>query len=213
MWTYCWYSDPDPNAPCPWRTWYDAQNGSVKGRHDDAFRFLESRPQWNGPHAKKIGKLVEIRLRTDVQHRLIGFYLDQLGYDAVSDLGELKKFADPSYRESYLDSHIKSSIAYQIQELRKKLGFNQTDFGALIGMPQSFVSRLEKGEQGGVNINTLLKIAHRLGIALSVRFIGYEAVLAEDVSPSGLNVESIDETLNRRVATTYAAAKKGTLRG
>jgi hypothetical protein len=72
MWRYWWYADP--KGPCPWRAWYDAQDASVKARHDDVFRFLESRPDWREPHAKKLDDgLVEIIIKTKVQHRLLGF--------------------------------------------------------------------------------------------------------------------------------------------
>jgi transcriptional regulator with XRE-family HTH domain len=115
----------------------------------------------------------------------------------VSDLSKLKKFLDDDYRVSYLDSHVKGSVAYQIQALREKLGLNQTVFGALVGMPQSVISRLENAEGGSVNINTLLKIANGLKIGLAVRFCNFEVVLAEDVSPAALLVEGVSSTIQR----------------
>jgi hypothetical protein len=74
MWQYWWYGDP--NGPCPWRKWYDDQLSEVRARHDDVFRFLEQREQWRGAaHAKSLDDgLVEILLKTGVQHRLLGFY-------------------------------------------------------------------------------------------------------------------------------------------
>jgi transcriptional regulator with XRE-family HTH domain len=123
----------------------------------------------------------------------------------VSDLSSIQKFVDESYRVSYLDSHVKGSIAYQIQALRERTGLNQTQFGELIGQPQSVVSRLEDTEYGGVNINTLLKIANRLGIGLQVRFCNFETILAADVSPSALKVENITETVSRFLAVASPA--------
>jgi len=125
----------------------------------------------------------------------------QQEYDAVSDLSELQKFLDDSYRVSYLDSHVKGSIAYQIQAMREKTGLSQTTFGHLIGQPQSVVSRLEGTEYGGVNINTLLKIANRLGVGLQVRFCNFEVVLADDVSPAALQVQNIQETVQHRAGS------------
>jgi transcriptional regulator with XRE-family HTH domain len=126
----------------------------------------------------------------------------------VSDLSKLQKFTDNSYRVSYLEAHVKGGIAYQIQALREKLGLNQTQFGALIGMPQSVVSRLEGTEYGGVNINTLLQIANSLGIGLNVNFCNFETVLDTDVSPAAFAVETINETIGRlsTVAPRYPAA-------
>lgn len=124
----------------------------------------------------------------------------------MSDLSKLKKFLDDDYRASYLDSHVNGSIAYQIQALREHLGLNQTDFGTLVGMPQAVISRLENGENGSVNVKTLLKVAKGLGIALAVKFCDYEAVLAEDVSPSGLLVENIHQTVSRLVPSAAQVA-------
>lgn len=72
MWTYWWYGDP--NGPDPWRQWYDAQDQSVRAKHDDVFRFLEARENWAGAHTKAIDDFVEVILKTKVQHRLLGFY-------------------------------------------------------------------------------------------------------------------------------------------
>jgi hypothetical protein len=74
MWQYWWYGDPDQKAPDPWREWYDAQDSSVQGRHDNVFKFLETRTNWTKPYTKKINNFVEIILKGDVQHRLLGFY-------------------------------------------------------------------------------------------------------------------------------------------
>jgi transcriptional regulator with XRE-family HTH domain len=115
----------------------------------------------------------------------------------VSDLTKLEKFLDDDYLAAYLDGHVKGSIAYQIQALRAKLGLNQAEFGELIGMPQSVVSRLEGTEYGGTNVNTLLKIAIGLKIGLKIRFCGFEEILDADVSPSALAAENIQETVNR----------------
>jgi hypothetical protein len=76
MWQYWWYANP--SGPDPWRAWYDAQDGQVRGRHDSVFKFLELRPNWKEPHAKKFDNgVVEIILKTRVQHRLLGFYWPQ----------------------------------------------------------------------------------------------------------------------------------------
>jgi transcriptional regulator with XRE-family HTH domain len=115
----------------------------------------------------------------------------------VSDLSKLRKFQNDEYRVAYLDSHVKGSIAYQIRWLREKLGLTQTQFGELVGMPQAVVSRLENAEGGAVNVNTLLKIANGLKIGLAIGFCNFETVLKSDVSPAGLGVESIQETINR----------------
>jgi transcriptional regulator with XRE-family HTH domain len=117
----------------------------------------------------------------------------------VSDLGELQKFLNDAYRVSYLDSHVKGGVAYQIQALREKEGLTQTEFGTIVGMPQAVISRLEDTEYGGVNINTLLKVANALKVGLEVKFCNFETILAVDVSPAALQVENIQETIRRCV--------------
>ena len=115
----------------------------------------------------------------------------------MSDLSKLKKFLDDGYRSSYLDSHVKGSVAYQIQALREDLGLNQTQFGALVGMSQAVISRLENADNRGVNINTLLKIALKLKIALRIQFCNFEDMLTDDVSPGALRVENVQQTISR----------------
>jgi transcriptional regulator with XRE-family HTH domain len=115
----------------------------------------------------------------------------------VSDLSKLQKFLDDSYRESYLEAHVKGSIAYQIQALREQASLNQTEFGELIGKPQSVVSRIESTEYGGANVNTLIEIANRLKIGLQIRFCDFETVLSANLSPEGLKVENIQQTISR----------------
>jgi transcriptional regulator with XRE-family HTH domain len=126
----------------------------------------------------------------------------------VSDLTELQKFLNAAYREAYLDSYVKGGIAYQIQALREKENVSQTKFGAIIGMPQTVVSRLEDTEYGAVRINTLLKIANALGIGLDVRFCNFETVLSADMSPTALRVENINETVARRVRAAIPPSPK-----
>lgn len=134
----------------------------------------------------------------------------QPGSGTVSDLNKLKKFLDTDYRASYLEGHVSGSIAYQVQALRGDL--TQTEFGALVNMPQPVISRIEN-EETSVNITTLLKIANHLGVGLSVRFCGFETLLAEDISPSGLAAESIQSTVDRlsSISTAQNSAETITL--
>jgi len=117
----------------------------------------------------------------------------------VSDLSKLQKFQDDSYREAYLDAHVKGGIAYQVQALREKSGRNQTEFGELIGKPQSVVSRLESTEYGAVNVNTLVDIANRLKIGLLIRFCDFETLTVADVSPEAFAVENACQLLTHQM--------------
>jgi transcriptional regulator with XRE-family HTH domain len=82
---------------------------------------------------------------------------------------------------------VKGGIAYQMQALREKESVTQAEFGRILGMPQTVISRLENTEYGSVNINTLLKVANALKIGLEVRFCNFEMILATDVSPAAMS--------------------------
>ena len=70
---------------------------------------------------------------------------------------------------------LKASLADQIRDLRGNR--SQKEFGALIGKPQSVVSRLEKEDYGKVTLQTLIDIATRLDIGLVVQFVDFSAFL------------------------------------
>jgi transcriptional regulator with XRE-family HTH domain len=124
---------------------------------------------------------------------LTKFNPERQGCGAVNDQNELTVFQDKEYRDSYLETHVRSGIAYQIHALREKEGLNQKDFGDKIGKKQSVVCRLEDTEYGSVSVNTLLDIAKALDVALLVKFCSYPKFLEEnkDLSPAALKVENI----------------------
>ena len=115
----------------------------------------------------------------------------------VSHLAELASLESKGYRDAFLETDVKGGIAYQIQALREKLSLSQKAFAEKIGKKQSVVSRLEDTEYGSVNVNTLLEIAKALDIGLQVRFCDYIDVLERDISPTGMKVNSIFETIEK----------------
>jgi len=114
----------------------------------------------------------------------------------VSDQNDLEPFLNKDYRDAWLDIRVKAGIAYQIQAIRQAMGMSQAEFGALLAKPQSVVSRLEDNEYAGT-IKTLLEIAKSLGVGLKVEFCSYPELLAADVSPAKLAVETIDASVAR----------------
>jgi len=114
----------------------------------------------------------------------------------VSDQNDLEPFLNKDYRDAWLDIRVKAGIAYQIQAIRQSMGMSQAEFGALLAKPQSVVSRLEDNEYAGT-IKTLLEIAKSLGVGLKVEFCSYPELLAADVSPAKLAVETIDASVAR----------------
>jgi transcriptional regulator with XRE-family HTH domain len=116
---------------------------------------------------------------------------------AVTDLDRLTRFQRKSYRDGYLQSHVRGGIAYQIQALRDQLGLTQTDFAARVGKPQSVISRLENTEYGKVTVQTLLDIACSLDVALLVLFVSYPEFLerTQDMTAAGLQVPTIHQSV------------------
>ena len=78
---------------------------------------------------------------------------------------------DRGFRASYMAHSLRAYLADQIRALRGDM--SQKAFGALIGKPQSVVSRLEDEDYGKVTLQTLLDIAAKLDIALVVQFTDF----------------------------------------
>jgi transcriptional regulator with XRE-family HTH domain len=103
----------------------------------------------------------------------------------------LDPFLDSEYRDEYLDTYVKSSIAHQIRSLREQSGLTQVQFARKLGTAQSIVSRLESAEYGSVTVSTLLKIAKRNDVALEVVFTDYPTMLSRDVGCEAMKVNTI----------------------
>jgi Helix-turn-helix len=88
-------------------------------------------------------------------------------------LGE--QFKKEKFRKSYFARQLKVFLAAQIRTLRGDR--TQTEFGELIGKPQSVVARLERESYGKVNLQTLIDIATKLDIALIIRFVNFSTFL------------------------------------
>lgn len=89
----------------------------------------------------------------------------------------LTRLQNTEYRAAFVSALINSTIAYQIRGLRKKLDLDQADLGALTGMKQTAISRLENPDYGNLSVNTLKRIAKALDIGLVVRFAPYSEVV------------------------------------
>jgi transcriptional regulator with XRE-family HTH domain len=102
------------------------------------------------------------------------------------------KFESKDYRDAYMASRVRASIALQIRALREQRRLSQTDFANRLGKPQSVLSRLENTEYGRVTVQTLLEIASALDVALVVKFCTYRDFFNQmsDTSDRALSVES-----------------------
>jgi transcriptional regulator with XRE-family HTH domain len=92
------------------------------------------------------------------------------------------------YREAYAESFVNEYIAAQIKLIRKRRDLSQAQLGELIESNQGRVSIYEDKEYGRWNIETLRRIAMRLGCWLKVSIESYGALLdeAERFSAAGL---------------------------
>ena len=106
--------------------------------------------------------------------------------------------ADRGFRAAYMAHSLRAFLADQIRALRGDM--SQKAFGALIGKPQSVVSRLEHEDYGKVSLQTLIDIAEKLDIALIVRFTDFpafvrttEAVADADFVPEGFELRPVDQ--------------------
>ena len=118
------------------------------------------------------------------------------------DRKKLERLASRPYRNSYLETQVKSWIAYQFLALRNKFGLSQAQMAERTGKTQSMISRLESTEYGKVSVQTLLEVARSLDVALSIQFVSYPEFLvrARDKSEAAMQPETIEESL-RTLAT------------
>lgn len=89
------------------------------------------------------------------------------------------KFDNPEFRHAFVAANVKRGIASQLRALRGAERMNQTQFGELIGKPQSVVCRLENPHYGKVTVQTLIEIANDLDVGLIVKFVTHDRVIKE----------------------------------
>ena len=75
----------------------------------------------------------------------------------------------PGVREAYELHYPYDAVALGIAGLRGRRDMTQTEFGHLVGMPQSSVARLESGQQNP-SVGMLQRIAKATGTELVIEF-------------------------------------------
>lgn len=91
----------------------------------------------------------------------------------------LERFKDFEYRHTYVDSFLDSYIATQIQVLRERHGFTQSELAKRARMGQSQISGLEDVNNSTWKVSTLRKLARAFDLVLVVRFEEFSSVLPE----------------------------------
>jgi transcriptional regulator with XRE-family HTH domain len=97
-------------------------------------------------------------------------------------LGLLSELDNPEYRRGFVEAHAKDTIAFQIRQLRKALGWEQRDLARVLGNPklQPMVSRYENPDYGKYSVTTLLELAAAFDVALIVRFAPFSELAEWD---------------------------------
>lgn len=111
-------------------------------------------------------------------------------------LSKLKKSRE--YRAGYVAAQTDVLIPFQIRALRKQYGLEQKDLAELTGMKQPTISRLEKAGTRA-NIETLMRIADGLDVALIVKFVPFSELVrwSDNFSPDSFTVPSFNAELER----------------
>lgn len=114
---------------------------------------------------------------------------------------------EKEFRDCFAEDQIRVRLALQIRALRQQRGLSQSQFGELVGMPQSSVARFENPDSGRLTLSSLFKIAAAFDIAFVGEFVDHKALLerTRSMTKERLEVESYTaQTL--RAATPITTA-------
>jgi transcriptional regulator with XRE-family HTH domain len=82
---------------------------------------------------------------------------------------EQELLATPGFKDEYERLFPYDAVAIELNGLRADLDMTQSEFGRLVGVPQSTVARLESGSQAP-SVATLERIAKATGTELVIEF-------------------------------------------
>lgn len=91
---------------------------------------------------------------------------------------------DKTYRDAFVEEHIRTGIPFQIRALREKAKWKQKELGQRANMAQERISVLEDPDYSKFTISTLLKLASAFDVGLTVRFVPFSKVLKEEANLS-----------------------------
>jgi transcriptional regulator with XRE-family HTH domain len=95
-----------------------------------------------------------------------------------------------------VESGISKGLAYQLRAMREARNWSQEELAALVGMPQTAISRLESPNYGKATVTTLKRVARVYDVGLDIRFVPF-SLLVDRMSKTprvdmGLTSDSID---------------------
>jgi transcriptional regulator with XRE-family HTH domain len=106
-----------------------------------------------------------------------------------------RKLRNKKYRDAFVAAQLKRGIPFQIQAMRKKLGWSQEQLAEAAGLTQGVVSRAENPNYGNLTFNTVLKIAHGLDMAFVGWFVPFSKLTDrfETLSEESVQVPTFKE--------------------
>ena len=114
----------------------------------------------------------------------------------------LSRLSTKKARERFVSSHADKGYAFQIREMREHADLSQTELGAMVGMNQNAIHRLESPIYGKATLTSLKRIAAAFDVALMVHFVPFSklidwvsgtAYLEDGLSSDSLNVPGFEE--------------------
>lgn len=123
------------------------------------------------------------------------------------------KTGDEQYRHSYVATHTRQFLARQMHAFRGDK--TQSEFGKLLGKPQSVVSRLEDPGYGKWTLQTLFEVARKLDVAVEVRFVDFPTFFktSGDMSDDAVCPSAYDQQAIDRLAADAETPSSGSAAG
>ncbi len=108
-----------------------------------------------------------------------------------------RKLRNKEYRDGYVSAQIKVGLPFQIRALRRERDLSQGDLASLAGMKQPRIAEMEKPAARSLNIETLLRVASALDVAVQIRFVPFSELVgwAEGFQPDTFRVPSFGDEL------------------
>lgn len=125
----------------------------------------------------------------------------------------LEKFKNKQYRDSFVAEHIYSRIPLKIRAMRDRRKMSQKELGALAGVKQEWISKLEDPNYGRLTIATALKIASAFDCGLSVDFVPFSQILegASTLNRESFDVPTFEEELQNAEAIASIIQERATV--
>lgn len=91
--------------------------------------------------------------------------------DDLDRLTEKLLKQDPTLAEEFEKADQAWNIAFQIHDLREKVGLTQQKLAGLVGTKQSNIARIESADYTGYTLKTLEKVTKALKARLQIKII------------------------------------------